>query len=280
MTLTEESVHTVGGARREGERTVEPIDARVLLGHALGLSHAGLLAREDRPLSGSEWGRFRDLIARRETGEPVAYIIGEREFRGLAFIVTPDVLVPRPETEHVVEHALSLLRAGERCRVLDLATGSGAIAVTLARERPELEVSAGDISASALEVARRNAALHGARIRFCESDWFSAFESESFRLIVANPPYVAAADPHLRRGDLPFEPALALVAGADGMACIRIVADEARGHLEPEGWLVLEHGYDQRGACVQLLRELGYTAVKDFDDLAGHPRVCIAQWRD
>jgi release factor glutamine methyltransferase len=220
-----------------------------------------------------------DGFARRRAGEPVSYITGWREFYGVALRVTPDVLIPRPETELLVELALERIPSGLPARVLELGTGSGAIAVALAKERPGLEITATDISEAALAVARRNACEQVAAIDFVRSDWFEALGPRGFDLIVSNPPYVAAGDAHLEQGDVRFEPRLALVGGEDGMTHVRRIADQARQRLRPDGRLLVEHGYDQRDRCVELLRELGYAEVEDFDDLAKNPRVCAGLWR-
>jgi release factor glutamine methyltransferase len=192
--------------------------------------------------------------------------------------VTPEVLIPRPETERLVQLALERLPAP--ARALELGTGSGAIAIALATERPGLGiVVATDGSEAALALARRNARDHGVEIAFVLSDWFDALGPEQFDLIVSNPPYVAAGDAHLERGDVRFEPRLALVGGGDGLACIREIAVRAQNRLRPGGWLLMEHGYDQGDRCVKLLSTLGYAAVTDFHDLAGWPRACAGVWR-
>jgi release factor glutamine methyltransferase len=193
--------------------------------------------------------------------------------------VTSDVLIPRPETEHLVELALERLPVGTSARVLELGTGCGAIAIALACGRPGLGIVATDVSETALALARQNACDHGAEIDFMLSDWFGALGPEQFDLIVSNPPYVAAGDAHLERGDLRFEPRLALVGGEDGLACIREIAALAQNRLRPGGSLLMEHGYDQGDRCVELLGALGYTEVADFNDLAGLPRACAGVWR-
>jgi release factor glutamine methyltransferase len=197
----------------------------------------------------------------------------------VALRVTADVLIPRPETEHLVELALERLHLGAPARVLELGTGCGGIAVALASERPGLGIVATDVSEAALALARRNACDHGAEIDFVLSDWFVALGPQQFDLIVSNPPYVAAGDAHLERGDLRFEPRLALVGGEDGLACIREIAARAQNRLRPGGSLLMEHGYDQGDRCVELLGALGYAEVADFNDLAGLPRACAGVWR-
>jgi release factor glutamine methyltransferase len=254
-------------------------EAALLLRSALGCERSYLVAHAEDPVDPSRSRSAQAWFARRRSGEPVAYISGWREFYGLKLHVTPDVLIPRSETEHLVELALARLPLDSPARVLDLGTGSGAIAVALASLRPELRITATDVSEEALDVARRNSQEHAVEIAFVRSDWFESIGPDPFDLIVSNSPYVAAGDPHLERGDVRFEPRIALVGGDDGLACIHRVATGARQYLRPGGSLVLEHGYDQAERCVALLRELGYMAIADFPDLAGLPRVCSATWR-
>jgi release factor glutamine methyltransferase len=217
--------------------------------------------------------RYRHWLERRAAGEPIAYLTGACEFYGLEFRVTPAVLIPRPETELLVDLALERLPAAGRARVLDLGTGSGCIAVTLAHLRPQLEVWAADVSPAALEVARDNARRLLAPVRFRRSDWLAGQAGERFDLILANPPYVAAHDPHLSQGDLRFEPACALVAGEDGLDDIRRIVAAAPAHLAPGGWLLFEHGYDQARRCRALLAAAGFARVASWRDLAGIERV-------
>jgi release factor glutamine methyltransferase len=209
----------------------------------------------------------------------VAYLIGEREFCGLMLRVTPEVLIPRPETELLVERALARLDGRTAPRVLELGTGSGAIAIALACRHRDAQVWATDISAAAIAVAKANAARHGVKIELRRGDWFDALDAVAkpgarFDLVISNPPYVAAGDPHLQHGDLRFEPRHALVGGNDGLDCIRHIARAARTHLTDGGWLMFEHGWNQGEACAGLMRELAYAEVIDVPDLAGHPRVC------
>jgi release factor glutamine methyltransferase len=248
-----------------------PIEAQALAAHALGISRAALLAEPGHRLDADAVRRVERLFHRRRAGEPVAYVTGEREFYGLPLKVTSDVLIPRPETELVVELALERLpnRAG---RVLDLGTGSGAIAVAIAHEAPDAEVVALDASAAALGVARENARRHGTAMRFVIGDWFAGLGGERFDVIVSNPPYVAAGDAHLGEGDLRFEPDEALVGGVDGLDAIRAIVAGARSRLVPGGWLLFEHGYDQAERCKSLLAMYGYTDIAGWADLAGIPR--------
>jgi release factor glutamine methyltransferase len=251
---------------------IDAIDARVLLEHVLGLPHAALIAHADRALSNGEYERFRDLVERRRRGEPVAYLIGWREFYGRRFALTPSVLIPRPETEVLVEQALARFHADARIRVLDLGTGSGNIAITLALERPDWMVTALDWSPAALAVARGNARSLGAgSIEWLQGDWYGPVAGRAFDLIVSNPPYVAQFDPHLH--DLRFEPSAALCAGPDGLAAIRRIVAGAGAHLVPQGWLLFEHGFDQAQACASLLAQAGFTSLTHARDLAGLRRV-------
>lgn len=256
----------------EARASIPVGEARRLLRRALGVSYAELAAHPDRPLTAEESERFDVLVARRAQGEPVAYLLGEAEFYSLEFRVTPDVLIPRPETELLVDIALEKM-VGRACRVLDLGTGSGCVAVTLAKHLPQAQVTAVDVSPAALEVARSNAARHGAALRLVQGDWFSALNDERFDLIVSNPPYVAERDEHLAQGDLRFEPRHALASGHDGLDAIRRIVAVAPRHLEPGGWLFFEHGYDQAAAVEALLAQAGFVQIEHRADLAGIPRV-------
>jgi len=214
-------------------------------------------------------------LQRRLSGEPIAYILGQREFYGLEFTVSPAVLIPRPETELLVELALERIPTRQPTQVLDLGTGSGAIAVTLAKLRPQALVTAVDVSPDALAIARHNAERLGiSNVRFIASDWFQGLAAhDRFELIVANPPYIAEDDPHLQQGDVRFEPNSALQSGAEGLDAIRLIAREARRFLSPNGWLLFEHGFDQPGACADILASFGYANIHCQRDLAGQPRV-------
>ena len=265
---------------------LDRVDRDALLGAATGLTRAQLLARPERTVPREALGRLADWADRRRRGEPVAYLLGRREFWGLDLTVTPDVLIPRPDTELLVEVALALVDGesrpggcahGERPRLLELGTGSGAVAIALARERPALDVTATDLSERALAVARGNAARHRAEVTFLHGDWFDAVTG-AFELIVSNPPYVREDDAHLR--DLASEPRHALVAGADGLDAIRRIAAGAGGHLAAGGWLALEHGWDQGPAVRRLLEEHGFGDVATHRDLAGHDRVTVGRRRE
>ena len=256
----------------------------MLLERILQTSRANIAAHPERFIDAQQEHLARAWIQRRVGGEPMAYILGEREFYGVKLIVTPDVLIPRPETETLVEQALVRLSkqyAPTTARVLDLGTGSGAIAISLAEQRPALDIVAIDISAKALAVAKQNAIKLGVHILFVESDWFSALGNERFDLIVSNPPYVGRGDPHLTQGDLRFEPIGALTDNAPdrrGLACIRRIIDDAPKHLNGEGWLMFEHGYDQALACRDLLAARGFVELMCVPDLAGIPRVSGGRW--
>ncbi|MBM3345653.1 MAG: peptide chain release factor N(5)-glutamine methyltransferase [Betaproteobacteria bacterium] len=252
------------------------LEAQLLASHGAGVKRSWLLAHEADVVAPDAEAAARALFARRQAGEPVTYILGEREFFGLSFAVTPAVLIPRPETELLVELARSHLPEGGR--LLDVGTGSGAVAVAIAHLRPDAEVWACDLSPAALAVARANAARNAARVTFVESDLLAALAGERFDVIASNPPYVAEGDPHLAQGDLRFEPALALASGPDGLDLIRRLAVEACRQLRPGGRLVFEHGHDQGPACCALLRALGYNLVNDYNDLASVPRVCLGRW--
>jgi len=249
------------------------LEARTLAGYVLEKNSAWLIAHADEAVSAKCENAFAAIAGRRVKGEPMAYIVGEREFYGLELHVTPAVLIPRPETELLVELALARIPGDVVARVLDLGTGSGAVAVALAKERPRARLTAVDVDYAVLALARANAKRHGVSVRLFCGDWFGPLPGERFDLIVSNPPYVAAADPHLALGDVRFEPRRALDGGADGLDCIRTIVATAAAHLRPEGWLLFEHGYDQADACRALLEADGYLEVQSWPDLAGIPRV-------
>lgn len=243
----------------------------------LGLTAAQRIGRESETVAAFELGAYATDVERLAAGKPFAYVLGEQPFRDHVFRVTPDVLIPRPDTEVLVAHALETIPPGRANRILDLGTGSGCVAISIALERPDCAVVAVDASPAALDVARDNATRLGARnVSFVESDWYAALGDERFDLIVSNPPYVAASDPHL--ADLTHEPRSALVAGADGLDDIRLIVAEARAHLRPGGWLMLEHGYDQRDAVQAVFRAGGFGHPVGHEDLAGRPRVVAGQY--
>jgi release factor glutamine methyltransferase len=264
---------SVAEALAEARGAIPPREARLLLRHVLNCAHAALAAHPEWVLTLEEAAGFRDLVARRAAGEPVAYLTGSCEVYGRPFAVTPQVLIPRPETELLVDLALTFLGSRPVASVLDLGTGSGILAVTLALEAPSARVAAVEASEAALEVAAANARTLGAAVRFLRGDWYAPLAGERFDLIVANPPYVAAADPHLGQGDLRFEPRRALTDGsADGLASLREIVAGAPAHLAPGGLLAVEHGYDQGEAVAALFRNAGLGNVTGLTDLAGIPR--------
>lgn len=267
LTYGQALVHAARG------RSLPAAEARLLLQHVTGSTAAQVIAHPGRPLGPVDRLRFESLVERRARGEPIAYLVGWREFFGRRFGVGPDVLIPRPETEGLVEAALARLPAGEPRSVLDLGTGSGCVAITIALERPGVEVVAVDASGDALAVARRNAAMLDGRVEFVESDWLSALAGRRFDIIVANPPYIAAGDPHLGQGDLRFEPRHALTPGEDGLAALVAIVAQSTRALGPGGWLLLEHGHDQSAAVRAALEFHRYRDVFSDRDLAGIERI-------
>jgi release factor glutamine methyltransferase len=255
-----------------------PLDAQVLLAQVLGRDRAWLVAHDDAVLSAEQSAAYFALARRRRDGEPIAYLTGVREFWGLPFVVSPAVLIPRPETETLVELALARLAEDRDVGVLDLGTGSGAIAIAIAHERPRARVLAADASAEALDLARENARrLGAANVEFVRSDWYADLPHDwpgaPYALIASNPPYVAAGDPHLGEGDLRFEPLGALSPGGDGLAAIRTIVGGARERLAPGGTLVVEHGYDQAERVRALFGAAGLSEIVSVRDLAGIPRI-------
>lgn len=275
---------TVQGALDRAQRQLGAVsesarlDAEILLAHALGQTRSWLRAWPEHELDEAAHARFEAMLARRRKGEPVSYITGRREFWSLDLAVSAATLIPRPETELLVEQALALIPPQAGWRIADLGTGSGAIALAIAAERPRCHIIATDRCAAALDTARGNAARLGiSNVEFRHGDWLAALAGETVRLIVANPPYVPEADPHLAAGDVRFEPREALAAGADGLDAIRRIAREALDHLATGDILVLEHGYDQQEAVANLLMDLGYREVTCRRDLAGLPRLSYAR---
>jgi release factor glutamine methyltransferase len=267
-------VHTVKSALEEMMLVMDRTDATVIMSEVLGVNRAWIAANPMRILTETQDAQIEMLAAQRALGRPVAYLLNRREFYGRDFALDSSVLIPRPETETLIEAALPRLVPRASC--LDLGTGSGAIAVTLACQRPEAKVAATDVSDAALAIARRNAARHHCedRIEFLKGAWYEPVAGRTFDLIVSNPPYVAAADPHLGRGDLRFEPREALTDGsADGLASIRAIVGGASAHLKPGGWLLFEHGHDQAAAARGLLESAGFGSIVSLPDLAGIARV-------
>jgi release factor glutamine methyltransferase len=267
-------------ARLQDSSETARLDAEVLLLHILGRDRAYLRAWPEHRLGPELVKRYRNLIESRAEGVPVAYLTGRREFWSRDFAVGPGVLIPRPETELLVELALAAIPWDAPADILELGTGSGAIAVTLSVERPRAEITATDLSAEALAVAEANAARYGRdRIRFHQGSWYTALPASAmFDLIVSNPPYIAERDPHLLQGDLRYEPRLALATGPDGLEALCTIAEGARTHLRPGGQLMLEHGHKQAAALAAVLAALGYAGLVHHRDLQGHCRVVTATW--
>jgi release factor glutamine methyltransferase len=250
------------------------IEVQCLLQTVLQVNRAWLLSHPEQALDTGQHARYMALLERRLTGEPIAYLLGEREFYGLTFKVSPATLIPRPETELLVELALQRIPQQGTCRVLDLGTGSGAIALSIADARPEAEVVATDASRAALELAQFNARqLNLGNVGLLHSDWFGALQGESFDIIVSNPPYISAGDMHLAQGDVRFEPRDALISGTDGLDDIRLICAQARIHLRPKGWLLFEHGHDQAAQVRALLQQSGFEEIFSARDLSGIERV-------
>ena len=258
------------------KQQIDRLDARLLLQYATGCSHTDLLARPETTVIAPAYAQFSEWVARRAAGEPLAYLVGEAEFRGRVFQVSPAVLIPRPETEVLIDLALEKLRDIANPKVLELGTGSGIIAISLALECPAVQIVTVDVSKDAIFLARNNAGRLAAKVDCREGDWFAPVAGEWFDLIVSNPPYVAEGDPHLALNGLPFEPRLALtdqVPNGDGLACVRHIVAHAAEHLQPGGWLLFEHGYDQGEASRNLLTAAGFKAAFTHPDLAGIDRV-------
>ncbi len=255
------------------------IEAQMLLRHTLGgVSRAWLISHDEQALTPVQAESFQALLSRRLRGEPVAYLLGQQEFYGMVYSVTPEVLIPRPDTETLVEAALAHIPADKPSRVLDLGTGSGAIAIAIAAHRPRALVTAVDRSHEALKVAAENAAKLGTNnLKLFQSDWFSGLSGDRFDVIVSNPPYVAEGDPHLQQGDLRFEPQTALASGPDGLNDIRIILENAPAYLLPGGWLLLEHGYDQPAKVASMMLNAGWKQVSHATDLAGIERVTLGK---
>jgi release factor glutamine methyltransferase len=255
-----------------------PLEARLLLAHVLGRDRAWLAAHGDTRVAAPDEHAYLACCARRASGEPIAYIVEGREFYGLRLRITPAVLIPRPETELLVDLALARIAAHEPARVLDLGTGSGAVALAVAAERPRAVVMASDLSRDALTLALENGrALGIANVSFVVSDWYAQLAGGEFDFIVSNPPYVAEGDQHLTQGDLRFEPRAALVAGESGLAALRVIVEGAQRHLASGGWLLVEHGYEQAAACVELFGRSRFMEVGTAHDLAGLPRVTFGR---
>lgn len=252
-------------------------DARILLQYVLNANHAWLITHENDTLSDGDYSAFQTLLKRRLAGEPIAYILGYREFYGLNLKVTPDTLIPRPDTETLVEAALAKTPQGQPTKVLDLGTGTGAIALAIAKYRPDAQITATDASEGTLNIAKENARnLKIVNVQFVLGDWFTALDQQKFDVIVCNPPYIEQEDTHLSQGDLRFEPISALASGVDGLDDIRQVIHGAPQHLNIGGWLMLEHGYNQAKAVAALLLSTGFTEIETHKDLGGNDRVTLS----
>jgi release factor glutamine methyltransferase len=269
------------GVRLLSAQSEQPkLEAEILLSHVTGKSRTHFRAFAESEVTAAEALLYRRLIEQRQSGQPIAYLTGTREFWSLNFEVTSDVLIPRPETELLVEIALEWIRILPKPRVLDLGTGSGAIPISIAKERPDAELTAVELSPNALALAKNNAIRLGApRIRFLLGDWLQALPSaEPFDLIVSNPPYISDQDGHLESGDLRYEPRSALASGPEGLDAIRTIAREARAFIRPGGGLALEHGFQQAPAIHAILADQGYHSIETRTDLQRHPRVTMARY--
>ncbi len=254
------------------------LDAEVLLAHVLGKPRSHLSAWPEREISTTALAQFQSLLTRRIAGEPIAYLTGLREFWSMELQVNRHTLIPRPETELLVEFALQHIPRDKAWRIVDLGTGSGAIALALASERPRSRLIATDISSGALLAARQNAERHGLNnIEFREGEWFRPLQDERFDFIVSNPPYIREADPHLSEGDLRYEPISALASGPNGLDALQAIVADAKRHLYPGGWLALEHGHDQAEAVTKLLRDQNYSQVGQQQDYSGRGRIAFGQ---
>ena len=269
---------TVADALRAAANRIDRIDAELLLLHVVERERIWLFTHDSEVLDDANAAAFDALIARREAGEPVAYLVGTRGFWTLDLTVTPDTLIPRPETERLVELALERIPLNTAARIVDLGTGSGAIALAIARERPHSRVIATDASEAALVVARLNAERNSiVNIAFRAGSWFAPVAGERFDLVVSNPPYIESDDPHLKEGDLRFEPATALAAGPDGLDDLRVIATEAASHLTQRGWLLVEHGWNQGDAVRDLFTAAGLIEVHTATDLEGRDRITLGR---
>ncbi len=261
---------------------LDAIDARyesqLLLQQVLKVNRAWMIAHENDDLAAGMQHKFNGLMQRRISGEPIAYILGKREFYGLNLAVTPATLIPRPDTELLVDIALEKIPDHQAAQILDLGTGTGAIALAIAQQRPQTQVTGIDASKTALEVATSNSQrLHIANSHFILSDWFNNLNDTRFDVIASNPPYIEEADAHLKQGDLRFEPISALASGADGLDDIRRIIDGCLIHLKPQGWLMFEHGYNQAESVSELMAQTGLVAIETFKDLGGNERVTIGK---
>ena len=276
---------TIKTALMRAERILGPahetarIDAEVLLAYVTDRSRTWLHTWPDHQLTAEQTHRYYPLVQRRTAGEPVAYLTGSREFWSLPLHVTTATLIPRPETELLVEQALLRIPENTAHRIADLGTGCGAIALAIALERPASHIMATDIAANALDVAKHNVARLGIHNVECrQGDWFKPLAGQYFNIIVTNPPYISAGDPYIQQGDLRFEPIGALVPGIEGLEALRIIVSQARNHLLDQGWLLVEHGYKQQEDVIDLFERAGYLHIQGFTDIAGKDRLVAGQY--
>ncbi len=255
------------------------LDAEILLCHVLDKTRSHLRAWPEKKLSTSHSQQFLKLSKQRQQGVPIAYLTGHKEFWSLDFKVDPAVLIPRPDTELLIELSLELLVSKASPQIIDLGTGSGIIAIALATERPDIKAIAADFSEQALNIARQNSAMHQVKnIQFIHSNWFANVPPHKFDLVISNPPYIDGNDPHLSQGDVRFEPDSALIAKDQGLKDIKIITGNARQYLKQHGTLLIEHGCDQQSAVQAIFDSYQYTSIKTHTDLSGNPRVTTAQW--
>ena len=253
------------------------LDAQVLLSFVLRCNSAHLAAWPEKELSEEQQSHYLQLIQKRHQGSPVAHLTGQREFWSLNFSVNDSTLIPRPETETLIEYILAEFNHRETLKLLDMGTGTGAIAIAIAKEKPGWEIVASDISAEALKLARQNSEQHQtANITFIQSDWFENISADDFDIIVSNPPYIASDDPHLQQGDVRFEPLSALTSGPEGMDDIEQLCSQAADYLNNNGWLIIEHGYNQAQQVADCFAKNGFTMIGQQQDLSGHTRMTAA----
>ncbi len=279
QTQTVQALLTAAAKQLEACSDTAVLDTEVLLCHCLHKNRSFLRAWPEHTPGSLQISQFQALIAQRQQGTPIAYLTGQREFWSRHFSVSPDVLIPRPDSELLIELSLDLLPENQACKIVDLGTGSGILALTLAAERPMANVLATDISTAALQIARQNTAqLQISHVRFLQSRWFDQVTEIGFDLIVSNPPYIAASDPHLQQGDVRFEPETALISDENGLKDIRLLAEQARQHLKNHGHLLIEHGYNQQAEVQAIFSQLNYQQISTHNDLSGNPRVTSGLW--
>lgn len=272
--ITVQDALSYGKSSLNQEQTYALRCAEILLQYVLQMSRASLYAHPEQILSSEQSEQYHALIQQRQQGTPIAYLIGQRSFWTFELKVSTATLIPRSETELIIERTLALADATLPLTILDLGTGTGAIALALAAERPRWKITACDQSEQALAIAKENARVLQLPIQFIQSDWFEAFAQQRFDMVISNPPYLAIDDPHLQQGDLRFEPQSALVSGQDGLDALRHIIMHSHLHLNPQGLLIVEHGYDQGERVCDLFQKNGYKNVQSWSDWQNHPRVC------